>query len=486
LEYDASPKTKRQKMNNKTANILNFSIWKALSIVLIFYSCERDVSSDATIATNIKTAEVFTDNFVGMGTDFIKYYGGSNFQSFSIDETQGYQSSASIRINVPNASNTNGNYAGGIFVIDGAGRDLTGFNALTFWVKASRGVSIDQLGFGEDFGENKYMASLVNVNVETGWSKVIIPFPDPSILTNERGVFRYAAGTQGTSGVAYTIWIDEIKFEKLGTISNPQRSIQTGNNATINTYAGITSQVRGIQTVFNMPDISNLAVVTAPGYFTFSSSNPSVASVNAVGSISSLSSGTAIITAKFNGVQVPGSLTVNCYGAFPHAPTPTKPSSNVISIFSNHYANRPVNYFNGYWQPWQTTLSEDFTVNVDNVLHYTIFNFVGIDFSSPTINATSMTHFHADFYFPNTIAPGRQLRVLVLDFGPNGVNGGGDDTRHSTTFLAPTIVTQNWVSIDIPFSAMPNLTSRANLGQIIFEGGDGTPLYVDNIYFYNN
>jgi hypothetical protein len=473
-------------MNNKTCMTLKFSIWKAIAFMLIFLSCERDISNDAILATYSKTAAVFIDDFVGMGTNFIKFYGGSNFQSFSVDRTQGYESSASIRINVPNASNTNGNYAGGVFVIDGAGRDLTDFNALTFWIKASRGVSIEQLGFGEDFGENKYMASLVNVNVETGWSKVIIPFPDSSKLTNERGVFRYAAGTQGTSGVAYTFWIDEIKFEKIGTISNPQRSIQTGNNATINTYIGITSQLKGIQTVFNMPDISSLAVVTAPEYFTFSTSNPSVATINEKGAIKSLGAGSTIITAKFNGVLLPGSLTVNCFGAFPYAPTPTRPSSNVISIFSNYYTNRPVNYFNGYWQPWQTTLSEDFIVNGDNVLHYTIFNFVGIDFSSPTINATSMTHFHADFYFPNSIAAGRQLRVLVLDYGANGVNGGGDDTRHSTTFLAPILVTQNWVSIDIPFSAMPSLASRANLGQIIFEGGDGTPLYVDNIYFYNN
>jgi len=32
---------------------------------------------------------------------------------------------------------------------------------------------------------------------------------------------------------------------------------------------------------------------------------------------------------------------------------------------------------------------------------------------------------------------------------------------------------------------MPNLASRSNLGQIIFEGGDGSVMYADNIYFYN-
>ena len=471
-------------MKNRKINCLGSSLVLVL-MVFITTSCERELSDEAKDATLAKTAQVFTDDFAGMGEDFVKFYAGSNFQSFSVDRTQGYESSASIRINVPNASNRNGNYAGGIFVIDGAGRDLTGYNAITFWIKASRGVSIDQLGFGEDFGENKYMASLVNVNVETGWSKVIIPFPDPSKLTNVRGLFRYAAGTQGTSGVAYTFWIDEIKFEKLGTIANPQRSIQLGENFTINTYTGIVKQVKGIQTVFNMPDATNLSVVSAPGYFTFSSSNTNVAVANQSGEINVTAAGTSTITASFDGNQVPGSVLINSIGDFVHAPIPALPASNVISLFSNAYSNRPVNYFNGYWQPWQTSVSDDFVVNGDNILNYNIFNFVGIDYSSPTINATSMTHIHADFYFPGPIVAGRQLRVLVLDFGANGVSGGGDDTRHSTTFVAPTLDSQKWVSIDIAFSAMPNLASRANLGQIIFEGGDGSSLYVDNIFFYN-
>lgn len=470
----------------KFNDILKFSTWQVIALMLIITSCEREISDDAIPATYAKTAEVFTDNFVGMGLDFIKFYEGSNFQSFTIDRTHGYESRASIRINVPNASNTNGNYAGGIFVIDGVGRDLTAYNALTFWVKASRGVSIDQLGFGEDFAENKYMASVFNVNVDTGWTKIIIPFPDPTKLKNERGVFRYAAGTQGTGGEGYTIWIDEIKFEKLGTIVSTQNSIQFGNNITINTFSGTSNQVNGIQSVFSMPDATNLAVISSPSYFNFISSNPSVATVNSNGLISTINFGTAIITAEFNGTPVQGSVTINSLGTFPTAPLPNRPASNVISIFSDAYNNVPVNYYNGYWQPWQTTVSADFTVNGDNILHYTIFNFVGIEFSSPTVNAGNMTHFHADFYFPSPIAPGRQLRVLIVDFGADGAFGGGDDTRHSTTFTAPTLVSQNWVSIDIPFSAMPGLLSRSNLAQIIFEGGDNTSLYVDNIYFYRN
>jgi hypothetical protein len=173
---------------------------------------------------------------------------------------------------------------------------------------------------------------------------------------------------------------------------------------------------------------------------------------------------------------------------FINAPIPSINQSNVISIFSDAYTNVPVIYYNGYWAPWQTTESNNFAVLGDNVLNYTNFNFVGIEFSNPTVNANSMTHIHLDAFIPGPIAPGRQLIVQVRDFGANGVFGGGDDTQHSTTFTASTstpIVSQNWISIEIPFSAMPGLVSRSHLAQIILEGGDGSNLFIDNIYFHN-
>ncbi len=455
------------------------------TLTIVTTSCERELSDEATEATFPKIGEIFTDDFVAMGSDFYFPYGGSKATAWTVDREEGYNSNASLRFDVPNAVDPEGNYAGAIFRTEGAGRNLTDFDALTFYIKASQGVTIDQLGFGEDFYPNKYMATITNVSVGTNWSKVIIPIPDASKLVQERGMFRYAAGTQATNGMGYTFWIDDLKFEKLGTIRTIGASIMNGSNASVNTFVGVNSNVTGLISTFNLPNGQNQVVSLSPDYFEFSSSNPTVATVNSSGLVTSLSAGTSIITATINGVQATGSLTVNCAGVFTHAPTPTRNQANVISIFSDAYNNVPVNYYNGYWQPWQTTVSSDFSVNGDNILNYTIFNFVGIEFSSPTVNATSMTHFHMDAFIPGTIAPGRQLRVIIVDFGANGVYSGGDDTRHSTTFTVPFVVSQNWMSIDIPFSAMPGLASRSNLAQIILEGGDGSVIYVDNVYFYN-
>ena len=75
--------------------------------------------------------------------------------AWTVDESEGYESAASMRFDVPNENDPAGNYAGASFIVDGSGRDLTEFDALTFWAKASRGVAIGAMGFGQDFGSEQ-------------------------------------------------------------------------------------------------------------------------------------------------------------------------------------------------------------------------------------------------------------------------------------------------------------------------------------------
>jgi len=466
-------------MKNQKINYLKFTFLLAL-LMITNVSCERDLSDDAQLSTFSKTPEVFIDGFsAGLGYGA---FGGSKYTAFQVDSQVKYAGTASMRFDVPNAGDPNGDFAGGVF-IDATGRDLSDYDALTFWAKASQGATINEVGFGADFGLDKYKISMKNISIATSWQKYVIPIPDASKLTREKGMFWYAEGPE--NGLGYSFWIDNLKYEKLGNIAHGQASILNGINKTETTFVGVNSTVDGVIATFNLGTGINQSVTITPSYLEFTSSNPSVATVNASGIVTSLSAGTSVITAKFKGVATAGSLTINCVGVFVSAPIPTRNPANVISLFSNAYTNVPVNYYNGYWAPWQTTVSNDFSVQGDDVLNYTIFNFVGIEFSNPTINATAMTGVHLDAFIPGVVAPGRQLRVIVVNFGANGVFGGGDDTRHSTTYTAPTLVSQNWISIEIPFSAMPNLGSRSNLAQLILEGGDGSVLYVDNIYFYN-
>jgi len=464
--------------NNSIKHLLYFWI---VAVVLTTISCTKRDISELTTPKFPASADVFIDDFTG---DLVyAAFGGSDVRAFQVDNKETYNNTRqSMRFEVPDANSPNGSYAGGVFLSRG-GRDLSGFNALTFYIKSNQAATIGELGLGNNLGENKYVVSLSGTQVTSNWKKVIIPIPDPTKLVGERGLFYFAASPDA-NGRGYTFWIDEVKFEKLGTLLQGQPRINSGNNTSITTFVGVNTQVTGLTATFSLPTGVQQSLNVSNSYFNFRTSNAAVANVNAAGVVSSLSAGSSIITATLNGVQALGSLTVNCAGTYVPAPTPTRNPANVISIFSDAYTNVGVNYYNGYWAPWQTTISNDFRVGNDNVLNYTNFNFVGMEFSSPTVNASGMSHIHLDVFFPGAIAPGRELRVIVVDFGADRAFGGGDDTRHSTTFTAPTLVTRQWIQLDIPFANMPGLTSRSNLAQIILEGGDNSSLYVDNVYFW--
>ncbi len=460
-----------------------------LSLILstiVFTGCERNLSDDVVLATFDTTGEVFTDNFVGMGSNFYLPFANSKLDAFSVDNQAGYESSASYRVDVPNANDPTGNYAGAILRIDGVGRDLSGYDALTFYAKASQGINLSEVGFGQDFITNSFLVSTVNLSVGTSWAKYTIPIPDASKLVEERGVFWYADGTDETGGLGYTLWFDEIRFEKLGTVAQQRPFIYQGQDVIVESFIGATTSIEGIGQVSNFANGQDININAAPSYFTFNSSDPSVATVDTTGQISIIAEGTTTITATLNGIEAQGSLTLVSLGAFTPAPTPDRDPLSVISLFSNTYENVPVDFYNGYYAPYQTTTSNDFVVDGDDILNYENFNFVGIEFNQnvPTINGKLATHLHLDIFVPGSIPVNADMRVALVDFGGDASFGGGDDTDIFADFSLGATADQ-WISIDMDISG---LNLKTNLGQIILSGdGPGTPpanFYVDNMYFY--
>ena len=443
--------------------------------------CQRDLSEDAVVSTYSKNGEVFIDAFsAGLGYGA---FGGSKYTAFTVDTEVKYQGSASMRIDVPNVGDPEGTYAGGVY-IDASGRNLTDYDALTFWVKGTQGANLNEIGFGTDFGDNKYKVTMNNVSVSTNWQKVIIPIPDASKLVQEKGMFWYAEGPE--NGFGYTFWIDNLKYEKLGTIAQPHPSILEGLDKVEQTFIGSNSTLSGLTQTFNMPNGLNQTITVAPSYFAFTSTNPSVATVDELGKVTVIGSGTTVITAKLAGKDAVGSLTLTSLGVFTAAPTPTKDPSNVISIFSNAYTNVPVEYYNGYYAPYQTTLGgNDIHINGDDIIRYTNLNFVGTQFSQPTVNASQMTFMHVDIQVQEAMTAGDHIKVQLGDFGANAVFGGGDDSSGTINYPNTSLSTGNWVSFDIPLSSFSGLTSKSHLAQILFIS-DATisNILVDNIYFY--
>ena len=468
-------------------------------LFVILMSCERDISDQTEFATLSKTGEIFTDSPVGLGSDFYFPYTGSKATAWSVDENEGYESQASMRFDVPNANDPDGNYAGGILRVDGSGRDLTEFDALTFWAKASQGVVIGAIGFGQDFGLNQYEVSETNLSFSSNWTKFVIPIPDPSKLFDERGMFWYSAGTENTGGSGYTFWIDELKFETLGTIGQPRPAILNGEDLVQDAFSGIDLELSGLTQTFNLGSGLNKTINVAPSYFDFTSSDPSSAFVNQFGVVS-VSVGSSVITASLGGVEAEGSLTLNATGGFEDAPTPTTDSDDVISVFSDAYENVPVEFYNGYWQPYQTTEGGEIVINGQNVIHYTNFNFVGTKLVTP-LDISEMTHFSIDILMPVDLPTDIDMLVVLKNenteqttlqqqriggqtYQWSDQTGDINDTERNATFEIGGV----WKTIKIPLRPTSETgLDKTGVNIIIIENiksSNVTELHVDNMYFF--
>jgi hypothetical protein len=441
---------------------------------------------------------VFTDDF-SEGTEFQAFL-GSYLDALSIDASEKYSGTSSLKITVPL-----GTWAGGAFPTNRA-RDLSGYDALTFWAKASQPTTLDIAGLGNDnTGTSKYEASWSGIPLTTSWAKYLVPIPLPAKLRAEDGLFFFAdADTTATED--YSIWFDEILFERPSTIADPRPRM---NAQTIETFAGVELQIGGISTTFVVSGIDQI-IRHSPGYFTFMSSDESVATVSREGLVRAVGSGSAAITAKLGEVAVPD--TVKFEVAVPDptgpAPIPTHPQTNVIAIYSDAYSTVAVREWS---TSWDTAEVFDLQIAGDHVKVFDFDDvlapnepFAGIDFQDDLIDAEAagMTHIHLDVWIPGAF----YMRVKLVDFGSDGVYTDGsvtacgaapqDEKDISQHAAARTIddpdITGAWYQLDIPLVDFEGpdfggqcLWSRAHLAQLILAVPNGVETaYVDNIYFY--
>ncbi len=465
---------------------INKTTYSLLAIaMLILAACKKRDLADVQPVQYPTTADVFIDDF----TSDLAYaaFGGSDVLAFQVDRQVGYNNTAaSMRFDVPDANSPQGSYAGGVF-FSKTGRNLSGYNAISFYIKASQPATIGVVGFGNDLGESKYQVTKNGLQVNSNWKKVIIPIPDPAKLTAEKGLFYYSTGPENNRG--YTFWIDEVRFEQLNNIAEKTGYMFIGQDRTIpDAETDDVITIDGLKASVNLPSGINDTISISPYYLQFNSSATSTATVSEKGIVTVGAAGTAVITATLGGEDVRGSLSITSVGpaVLPTtaAPAPTRDAANVISLYSNAYTNVPVDTWN---TRWQFSTADNFFIQVagDDVIRYKNLNFVGIEFKTPPVNASGMQFFHMDIWTPDATSAPNNFKVLLVDFGANGVFGGGDDSQHEITITSPTLVSNNWVSLDIPMSSFTGLASRAHLAQMVLSGTLPN-VFVDNVYFYQN
>ena len=322
---------------NTIKNIFSKNTWSIVFLFLIITGCERDLTDEAVFAEFPNNGDVFTDSF-SAGLDYFPFVGeGADPEAFTVVTDEVYEGDAAMRFDVPSFGN---GFVGATFNTT-VKRDLSDFDALTFYAKASQAATINDIGFGIDGNTNdKYRTTLSGLEISTNWKKYIIPIPNASKLTAEAGLLWLGEGAsfEGDEG-GYVFWLDEVKFEKLGTIAQPDPAIFSGQDITQQSFTGSTLMVTGLSQTFNLPSGINRTVAAMPSYFDFSSSDTGVAIVDELGMISIVGEGNATITAMINGVEARGSIEITATGALAPAPVPTLPQINVKSIFSDAYDN---------------------------------------------------------------------------------------------------------------------------------------------------
>ena len=128
----------------KTKKYIYSKLAIALSLFMVMASCERDLSEDAVVAGFSTDPDVFIDAF-SAGLDYAPF-GGSFQEAFSVDTDEVYEGNASMRFDIP----AFGQGFGGANFPTTVPRDLSGYDALTFWAKGLTPGDINEIGFGID------------------------------------------------------------------------------------------------------------------------------------------------------------------------------------------------------------------------------------------------------------------------------------------------------------------------------------------------
>ena len=392
----------------------------------------------------------------------------------------------SLKFNIPPKGSSLGLYTGGVATAVGK-RDFTGFNALTFYARASEEISLDVTGFGNDnTGTSLYEAGRGGIALGQEWVQVVVPIPAPHKLVGERGLFTFAETNEqvpANSGIfpypnGYDVWIDEIRYTTLEGLEPIRASMNSSNRQV---FIGSTVVAQNTSTIFQRDGSGFIPVQHSPAYFDYTSSNTSVAVVDGV-QVRVVGAGQAVINGKLGDLDVLGALTLQ--GRVPPAvaaPRPTLPASDVISMFSDAYADVPIDSWRAPWGG-STTVLEDYVVAGSNTKMYSSLNFVGITFESAMIDASDMTHFHLDVYAP----VGTTFRVKLVSF-PGGVAPGlesGDLILDATT--TPAFAPGDWSILDIPLGdfVLPAGWDWNHIGQMVLSTSDAQLVLVDNVYWH--
>ena len=155
------------------------------------------------------------------------------------------------------------------------------------------------------------------------------------------------------------------------------------------------------------------------------------------------------------------------------APAPTKAAEDVMSIYSDAYTPATTYGYGGWDQSTQVGTE---TVDEDNMLHLTNFNYLGFEYATQ-LNLSGMEYLHIDI-----------LPMQAMDFGITPILvAAGSGTKTENSQSVGTLNVKEWNSIDIPMTQFADMDFTQLSHQLKIDKGTGSDVvYVDNIYFWKS
>jgi len=171
------------------------------------------------------------------------------------------------------------------------------------------------------------------------------------------------------------------------------------------------------------------------------------------------------------------------------APTPpARPAADVVSFYSDAYANITMNNFDAGWCGGAAVTEVQIAGN-NTLKKNTGVPCQGIDFTTNRQNLTDFTYLHFDFYITDVDLVGDVFNVKLVNFdGTNGETSSLEVNINGGT--TPQLVANQWVSVDVPITSLGGVVAgnlaRNDVAQIGITTANVSNVWYDNIYVHKN
>ncbi len=435
---------------------LTFLIAFLFTAVSSFGQAPSDNATDPPARDSENVISIFSGAYTDVsGSNYNPNWGQSGFSTANTSFDPG---TGNIVLAYPNF-----NYQGNVL---GTVQDISSmeFMHVDIWVNSTFNPNVFAISSGAEIAH-----SITNTGART-WISVDIPVSGITGDPTQVKELKFDGGNGSTD----SIYVDNIYFWKNATTPQSDATLsdlKVDGETIANFSAGVESYKYGLVA----------GTTTIPQITAATSTN-----ANATVTITQASAIPGDATVKVISEDETDSTTYTVSYAITSpaiaAPAPpVRDSSNVISIYSNAYSSIALDALSAGFDDSDVT---EVMIEGNSTLEIDFTNFIGIDFSSNKQDASSMTHFHVDFWTASEDLTGKVFNSKFSQWGGTGGEVSAFELPINTG-TTPAIESGKWVSIDVPISDWTNAPqTRDDIAQFLVTSNLDV-VYVDNIYLYN-